>query len=348
MTAATKSHTALVLYRGCIFQEISAALTMLRDKFPLIVATPDGKPVLVNEGFHVNGDIPYHDLDLASAAVVLVPGGDCQDIIENQVLADKLKDAVSRKVLVAGICNGALLLAKSTILNGRRCTHTCTSKYAPLPEFKELLDVATPLFSSSVYCDEDVVVDGGIVTAKPWAFIDFGAMVAELTGALTSDAGRKRRAYLKGSRDEGDNASQPAETVLDDGELLTRFERAELEPEQWIHRTHVRIGYLYLRAHPFADAFDRMRAGVKALNRAHGRLDMPLSGYHETMTGAWLRLIDATIRHQGSGADSNDFCDSQPQLLSKKALRLFYSASRIMAPEAKVTFVEPDLTAFPK
>lgn len=200
MSAGGKQQTVLILYNGCVFLEISAALTMLRDHFPLLVATPDGESVLVHEGFRVHADIAFPSLDLAAAAVVLIPGGDCFDVFTNQTLTSKLKDAVRRNILVAGICNGALLLAQAGVLNGRRCTHTGTPKYAPMPEFKELLEVATPLFASSVYCDEGVVVDGRIVTAKPWAFIDFGATLAELMGVLSADASRKRRAYLKGKR----------------------------------------------------------------------------------------------------------------------------------------------------
>ena len=203
MTANIKQHTVLVLYQGCVFQEVSVALTELKHAFPLVVASSDGDPVLVQEGFHIAADISYRDIDLGHAAVILVPGGDCYDAFSNQDLANKIAEAAGDSVPVAGICNGALLLAKAGILGGRRCTHTCTPKYAPLPEFKELLEVATPLFSSSIYCDEDVVTDGKIITAKPWAFIDFGVTVAELTGAVSKETGRDRGAYLKGNRTRG-------------------------------------------------------------------------------------------------------------------------------------------------
>jgi hypothetical protein len=78
--------------------------------------------------------------------------------------------------------NGALVLANAGILDGRRCTHTATPKYAPLPEFQELIDFATPRFAKSIYVDEDVVVKEKIITAKPWSHALFAARMAEAGG----------------------------------------------------------------------------------------------------------------------------------------------------------------------
>jgi hypothetical protein len=47
--------------------------------------------------------------------------------------------------------------------------------------------------------------------------------------------------------------------------LLRRFEARELPMEEWHHREHVRLAYLYLLRLPFAQALDRMRAGLMAL-----------------------------------------------------------------------------------
>jgi hypothetical protein len=41
------------------------------------------------------------------------------------------------------------------------------------------------------------------------------------------------------------------------------------------------------------------------------------------------------------------FLDQQSQLLSKRALLLFYSRDRLMSAEAKARFVEPDLAPLP-
>jgi hypothetical protein len=90
-----------------------------------------------------------------------------------------------------------------------------------------------------------------------------------------------------------------------------------------------------------------VRAGIQAYNAANLRREGPFVGYHETITVAWLKIVAATIRHHGAGKSADDFCDRQPHLLSRTLLRLFYSHDRLCSPQAKTSFLEPDLTALP-
>jgi hypothetical protein len=64
-----------------------------------------------------------------------------------------------------------------------------------------------------------------------------------------------------------------------------------------------------------------------------------------------LHLIAATrqaYRHTHPVKTADEFCDMHPQLMTKHALRLFYSPTRRMHPEAKAKFIEPDLAPLPK
>lgn len=133
-----------------------------------------------------------------------------------------------------------------------------------------------------------------------------------------------------------------------DAEFLAEFEACRWPLDQWRHRDHVRLAYLYLRAHPFDEAARRIRAGIKAHNAAHGIPDLPTSGYHETMTIAWLRLVDLVLAEYGPEATGDAFCDAHPELSQKKTLRLFYSKELFMSARAKVELVEPDLAPLPR
>jgi len=138
---------------------------------------------------------------------------------------------------------------------------------------------------------------------------------------------------------------------MDDIELQRKFEDLSLPFDQWTHRAHVRIAFCYLCQHPFDNALDRIRKGIKAYNAVNKVPESPTSGYNETTTVAFLRLVDATMRAYGSAMptpDSEAFCETHPQLLQKQVLRLFYSPQRRMHPEAKARFIEPDLTTFPE
>ena len=134
---------------------------------------------------------------------------------------------------------------------------------------------------------------------------------------------------------------------MDDAEFLARFEDCTLPFSMWNHRAHIKVAYLFLRRFPLDEATARMRAGVKAYNAANNVPDGLHMGYHETLTCAWMRIVDAMMRTHGPGESADDFCDRQPYLLNKLLLRLFYSRPRIMSAEAKARFLGPDLTAFP-
>jgi hypothetical protein len=138
---------------------------------------------------------------------------------------------------------------------------------------------------------------------------------------------------------------------VDDREFLQQFESRALPYGQWTHRAHVKVAFLYLRDLPFAAALARLRAGIQAYNAAHGVPEGPTSGYNETTTQAFLRLIAATMAAYGAmfpTPDADSFCDTHPQLLQKHVLRLFYSPAQRMRPEAKWAFVEPDLAPLPR
>ena len=138
---------------------------------------------------------------------------------------------------------------------------------------------------------------------------------------------------------------------MDDHELLKQFENCTFPFEQWKHRTHVRIAFLYLRDDSFEMALEKIRSGIKNYNAANNVPEGPFQGYNETTTHAFLHLVQATrLAYQDvyPTPDSETFCETHPHLLSKHVLRLFYSPERRSRPEAKTRFVEPDLAPLPQ
>ena len=137
---------------------------------------------------------------------------------------------------------------------------------------------------------------------------------------------------------------------MTDAELLQQFEAAAISSEQWTHRAHVKVAYLYLRDHPFDVALSRIRNGIKKLNTANHVPEGPMMGYNETTTHAYTHMIAAVMSayrntHPVDSADA--FFEMHPQFQSKHILRLFYSPERRMHPKAKTEFVEPDLAPLP-
>lgn len=138
---------------------------------------------------------------------------------------------------------------------------------------------------------------------------------------------------------------------MTDDELLRQFEDAILPADLWTHRAHVRVAFLYVRAYPFDDAVERMRIGIKRYAKARNVPEGPTSGYNETTTVAFMHLVAATVQAYGDAMptpDAETFCETHPQLLTQHVLRFFYSPERRSHPDAKTTFVEPDLAPLPR
>jgi hypothetical protein len=138
---------------------------------------------------------------------------------------------------------------------------------------------------------------------------------------------------------------------LQDDEFLRRFENCTLPFDQWTHRAHVKVAYLYLRDNDFDMALAKMRRGIQAYNSAHHVPESDTSGYNETTTCAMLQLVATTMAAYCPvlpTPDADSFCDTHPQLLTKHVLRLFYSPERRMQPKARTEFIQPDLAPLPR
>jgi hypothetical protein len=143
-------------------------------------------------------------------------------------------------------------------------------------------------------------------------------------------------------------AAPAAANLMKDDDYLRRFEDQSLPLDLWNHRAHLKVAYLYLIRFSFDESLRKLRTGIQAYNAAHKIADSQTSGYHETMTNAWLQLVHTTLSQFGPAACADAFFEVQAQLSQKRALLLFYSRERIMSLEAKRSFIPPDLAPLPQ
>lgn len=134
---------------------------------------------------------------------------------------------------------------------------------------------------------------------------------------------------------------------MDDAELIRQFEARTLPFSEWRHATHIRVAWNYLTRHPYLEALRRIREGIKAYNAANKVEETELFGFHETITEAWARILSDLIARFPPCADSDAFLKEQPQAAARTLLRCYYSRERIVTPQAKQRFVEPDLAPLP-
>jgi hypothetical protein len=133
---------------------------------------------------------------------------------------------------------------------------------------------------------------------------------------------------------------------MTDDAFLDAFERCELSREAWTHAAHVRMAWLYLRRKPLAQVVPTVRERIGRLNRALGT---PPDAYHETITVAYLRVIDARMAREPGVDTFAEFSARNPDLLDRPlaALLVHYRKETLLGLEARAGFVEPDLAPLP-
>ncbi|MDD3642421.1 MAG: DJ-1/PfpI family protein [Candidatus Krumholzibacteria bacterium] len=173
---ATK--TCVLYYDGFAeFEIVLACLAMSRGE--IVAVGPSLDPVTSEEKQRLLPDIALADVDPADVDLLIIPGGDPAALIGDETLAGLLRDLAGREVPIAAICGGTALLAAAGLLDGRECTGGGDSI--------DDLDELAAYFKNAIIVDEDVVIDGRIVTATGRAFVEFAFEVGDLMGVFESE-----------------------------------------------------------------------------------------------------------------------------------------------------------------
>jgi hypothetical protein len=127
-------------------------------------------------------------------------------------------------------------------------------------------------------------------------------------------------------------------SMTDHQEFLRRFESAELTSAELTHAEHIRMAWLYLRAHPLPEALARIRDGIRHFADVHGASAL----YHETVTVAYALLIVSRI--EDGQDDWDEFRRANPELFEPKLgiLQRYYDEQTLQSPRAKQRFIWPD------
>lgn len=135
----------------------------------------------------------------------------------------------------------------------------------------------------------------------------------------------------------GASAARPAAVPIGDANFLAALEDCALPAECFDHAAHVRAGYLYLRDQPFPLAAAAMCTTIANYARALGKPER----YHETITVAFMALINAQLRRDGDGGSWDGFRERNPQLLRRDALLAYYPRAVLESHEARACFTLP-------
>lgn len=130
---------------------------------------------------------------------------------------------------------------------------------------------------------------------------------------------------------------------MSDEELIEAFEQNTLRPSDFGHETHVRLTWLYLQKQSLAEALVLISRGLVRLT---ARLGVP-DKYHETITFAYVMLVNERLEQVGRDRSWSDFIAANPDLLerNKAALLRYYDPEQLDSELARKIFVLPARSA---
>ncbi|MBZ0112366.1 MAG: hypothetical protein K8J08_07905 [Thermoanaerobaculia bacterium] len=125
--------------------------------------------------------------------------------------------------------------------------------------------------------------------------------------------------------------------------LIERFEAFEIAASEFTHTLHVEVAWSYLATLPVDQALSRFAEGLRRL-ASHLGAD---GKYHETITWAYLLLINERRQRLGEGHSWSEFCMANPDLLTYRPSPLahYYLSETLESEFARRVFLLPDRLA---
>ena len=134
-----------------------------------------------------------------------------------------------------------------------------------------------------------------------------------------------------------------------DDRFVAAFRDGSLPGEEFPHREHVRMAWLYLERHPTAEALLHFSRDLQRFATAKGNPGL----YHETITWAYLLLIAERRAEAAEGGPDGDapagdsyaaFAARNADLFAWKPslLERYYRAETLASPRARARFILPD------
>jgi hypothetical protein len=122
--------------------------------------------------------------------------------------------------------------------------------------------------------------------------------------------------------------------------FIRAFEECSLPKSEWTQARHLIMALWYIRRHGRDEATRLIRDGIRRYNEQQGNQN----GYHETVTLAWVSVIEGFLARRDRRAPVSTLAE---QLLEecggKDYLLRFYSKERLFSDDARRRQLAPDL-----
>lgn len=123
-------------------------------------------------------------------------------------------------------------------------------------------------------------------------------------------------------------------------EFYQQFVETSLDANIFHHSNHVKLAWIYLKKFDLPEALGNFSTALKRYAKAKGATTL----YHETITFAFLVLINERMKSHTNEQNWEDFVKNNPDLFDWKnnILKRFYREETLKSKFAKKTFVFPD------
>ena len=125
--------------------------------------------------------------------------------------------------------------------------------------------------------------------------------------------------------------------------FVASMEDCSYPKEQFKHGDHIRLAWIYLRRYGLQQSEQRIATTIRRFAISLGHEEK----FHQTITLAWLLLVNAAYAATPEIASFDEFLANHAWLLSRGALAPFYSQNCLSSGAARHGWVEPDRRTLP-
>lgn len=129
---------------------------------------------------------------------------------------------------------------------------------------------------------------------------------------------------------------------IDDIELfILEFENRTLPKSKWTHEAHLIAAIWYNWYWDEESAFQKMKSNIITYNRSAGTENTDTSGYHETITVFWMRLVRKYL-NINKFETIEKACEAfiESEYASKDILLNYYSKEVLFSKKARLEWVK--------
>ncbi|WP_187355373.1 DJ-1/PfpI family protein [Paenibacillus tengchongensis] len=156
-------NTYVLVYDSFVQFEVMLAAYFLKTAGPVHTLGLSREAVVSAEDFSVNPSVDLLSADVGSIDVLVIPGGDTEELKSHAGLLELIRTLSDQGKPVAAICGGVSVLQAAGVLEGR--AHVDDGSTA-----------------------DSVVLSGHILTARPNGYVDFALELGRLLNIYKDEA----------------------------------------------------------------------------------------------------------------------------------------------------------------